>query len=600
MKTLGAVDIGNSTTEVCIAEENEAGKIRFLSSASVPTTGLKGTVSNVTGILAALEAATAMAKLTIRNISHLRINEAAPVIGGAAMETLTQTIITESSMLGHNPKTPAGAGTGYGKTIYIENLSRAATNEPYIVIISDKTSYEEAATLLNQARDINISGAILQQDEAVLVYNRIARKIPIIDEVRDIRKIKEGIETAIEAALPGQAIAMLSNPYGIATLLKLTPEETTHITPIAKSLIGAKSAVVMKAPYNTSAPPQKIGKINIEGDKNIEIDFSQGAKAVAHAIDSASNITNITGEPGTNIGNMLSKAIQSMATLAADGDKAQIRDLFAVDTFAPVAISGALAGETSLEKAIAVAAMVKAGRLPMEAIAKELAQKTGIYTTVTGIEPVMAALGALTTPGAGFPLAVLDLGGGSTDAAIIDANGTVKSVSLAGAGELATMMIQSQLGLASRLAAENIKRYPAAKVESMFHIRLETGEIIFYENGIDPRFFGSVVVLAPGGMIKIEEERPIEKIVSVRQEAKRGVFVNNAIRAINKLSPVTCGKNPVKHVILVGGSAEDFEIPGFISTAFAEMGMVCGRGNIRSTEGPRNAVATGLIMSLRA
>ncbi|MCL2572408.1 MAG: diol dehydratase reactivase subunit alpha [Defluviitaleaceae bacterium] len=589
MKILAAVDIGNSTTEVCLAEENDAGKIRFLSSTSVFTTGLKGTADNTTGILAALEEATVQADITLNQISHIRINEAAPVIGGAAMETLTQTIVTESSMLGHNPKTPAGMGTGYGKTILIENLPSIANQESYIVVISSETDYEEAAKIINQHS--NIIGAILQLDEAVLVYNRLDKKIPIIDEVRDIHKIKEGIETAIEAAPPGQSVGMLSNPYGIATLLKLTPEETLQITPIAKSLIGAKSAVVMKTPWRNLAPPQKIGSISIKGDKNIDVDFSHGAGTIAKAIEAAGNIRDITGEANTNVGNMLEKARASMTDLAGYGENPQIRDLFAVDTFAPVAISGALAGETSLEKAIAVAAMVTAGRLPMEAIAQGLSKKTGIYTTVTGVEPVMATLGALTTPGAGFPLAILDLGGGSTDAAIIDENGTVKSVSMAGAGELVTLMIQSQLGLASRITAENIKKYPAAKVESMFHIRLENGDTLFYEEGIDPRFFGSVVVLAPGGMIKIEEERPIEKIVRVRQEAKQGVFVNNAIRAIRKLNI------QAKHIILVGGSAEDFEIPGFLSTAFADMGMVCGKGNIRGTEGSRNAVATGLIMS---
>jgi len=604
MKILAAVDIGNSTTEVCLAEENESGKIRFLSGSAVFTTGLKATADNVTGILSALEEAAATAKLTLSEISHIRINEAAPVIGGAAMETLTQTVVTESSMLGHNPKTPAGYGTGVGKTINIQHLNRARAGEPYIIVVSQKVNYEIASNLINQAEGLNIAGAILQADEAVLAYNRLNRKIPIIDEVRGIHKINEDIETAIEVALPGQSVQMLSNPYGIATLLKLSAEETLHITPIAKSLIGAKSAVVMKTPWQNTAPPQKIGKITINGEKTISADFSQGAEAIMQAIESAGMITNISGEPDSNIGNMLTKAVESMSALAGmaatgpsgtakDGRCVQIRDLFAVDTFAPVAISGALAGETSLEKAIAVAAMVTAGRLPMQEIAKVLAAKTGVYTTVTGVEPVMAALGSLTTPGTRLPLAVLDLGGGSTDAALMDANGTVKSVSVAGAGELVTMMIQSQLGLASRITAENIKKYPAAKVESMYHIRLESGEIIFYESGINPRFFGSIVIMAPGGMIKIDEERPIEKIVSVRQEAKRSVFVKNATRAIKKLTP----SNDIKHVILVGGSAEDFEIPGFISTAFADIGMVCGRGNIRGTEGARGAVATGLVMA---
>ena len=51
----------------------------------------------------------------------------------------------------------------------------------------------------------------------------------------------------------------------------------------------------------------------------------------------------------------------------------------------------------------------------------------------------------------------------------------------------------------------------------------------------------------------------------------------------------------IDFVVLLGGSALDFEIPEMISAALAEHGIVCGTGNVRGSEGPRNAVATGLI-----
>lgn len=53
----------------------------------------------------------------------------------------------------------------------------------------------------------------------------------------------------------------------------------------------------------------------------------------------------------------------------------------------------------------------------------------------------------------------------------------------------------------------------------------------------------------------------------------------------------------IPNVVLVGGSAEDFEIPEMLMQALSEYRIVCGRGNIRGTEGPRNAVATGLLLS---
>ena len=110
MTYIAGVDIGNSTTEVCIGEVGGA-QVHFLSSASCKTTGTKGTIANVHGIRAALKEAMGKIGMETEALSLIRLNEAAPVIGDTAMETLTETIITDSSMIGHNPSTPAGAGS---------------------------------------------------------------------------------------------------------------------------------------------------------------------------------------------------------------------------------------------------------------------------------------------------------------------------------------------------------------------------------------------------------------------------------------------------------------------------------------------------------
>ena len=106
MRLIAGVDIGNSTTEVCIGQYGEDGRVTFLSGALRPTTGTKGTLPNVHGIKAALQAAVSAAGRDMSELAVIRINEAAPVIGDTAMETITETIITESSMIGHNPSTP--------------------------------------------------------------------------------------------------------------------------------------------------------------------------------------------------------------------------------------------------------------------------------------------------------------------------------------------------------------------------------------------------------------------------------------------------------------------------------------------------------------
>ena len=570
-KTVRVSSIGNSTTEVCVGEVTGNGNLTFLTSASCPTTGTKGTVENVYSVKNALKLAMSRIGRETSDIDLVRLNEAAPVIGDTAMETLTETVITDSSMIGHNPSTPAGAGQAVGEILLIGNISRGVPGTPYILAASAEHSYEEVAAVVNQYGSgsgqhdgIDIVGIILQADEAVLVENRIHKKVPIIDEVRRIDRLPDGVPAAIEVALPGQTVRMLSNPYGIATLLGLNAEETRTVTPIAKSLIGKRSAVVLKTPGgNIHENILPAGEIYFHGDRNITINLDEGADKIMAAAADAGDIRDISGQPDTNVGNMLSR----------------IRT-----------------GMSELDKSADIAAMVKTQKLPMQEIADRLKTELNTEVKVAGVEAVMASLGALTTPGTKLPLTILDMGGGSTDAAVISDDGHVTMTHQAGAGELVSMLIQTELGLSDRHIAEQIKKYPLAKVESLFHMRMENGQMTFVDDSIDPRFFGRVVLLTESGLIRIEEEIPMEKIVQVRREAKRKVFVTNAFRALRKVAPEHNLRN-ISTVVLVGGSAEDFEIPEMLMEAFTDYRIVCGRGNIRGSEGPRNAVATGLVLS---
>lgn len=599
MKLIAGVDIGNSTTEVCIGAVGEDNSFQFLSSASRMTTGTKGTLPNVLGIKAALEEAMDKIRLPFGALDLVRLNEAAPVIGDTAMETITETIITESSMIGHNPSTPAGAGEAVGELIFLENIWKGKPGVPYIVAAASKFSYEEVAARLNQhIPELDVRGLILQADEAVLVENRLSKKMPIVDEVRHIKKVPEGKLAAIEVALPGSSIRMLSNPYGIATLLKLNAEETKAVTPIAKSLIGKRSAVVIRTPNgNIRENVLPAGEITVHGQHDVTVNIDAGADRIMEALASVGEVRDIDGERDTNVGNMLTRIKTSMADVAKEHDsEIRITDILAVDTLAPVEISGSLAGETCMEKAVGIAAMVKTQQLPMKKIAERLEHELGVRAVVAGVEAVMASLGAMTTPGTKLPLAILDMGGGSTDAAVLEPDGSVRTTHQAGAGELVSMLIQTELGLGSRTTAEQIKKYPMGKVESLFHMRLENGAMQFFEESIDPRYYGHVVLLAPGEMLKVDEDIPMEKILEVRREAKRKVFVRNAVRALKIVAPEG-DLRKIPNVVLVGGSAEDFEIPEMLMEALSEYRIVCGRGNIRGVEGPRNAVATGLVLS---
>lgn len=600
MKILAGIDIGNATTETTLAILQRDGSREFLGSSIEKTTGIKGTKDNLNGVFRSLNKALENSNLEIEEIDVIKINEAAPVIGDVAMETITETIITESTMIGHNPSTPGGLGVGVGISIDLENIDKMSKEEDLIVLISDKWDFENASKILNEAFSLGykIKGAIAQKDDGVLINNRIKEVIPIIDEVHLFEKIPRKVLTAIEVAPVGKVIEVLSNPYGIATLFGLDSEETKAIVPISRALIGNRSAVVLKTPLgDVKARSIPAGTITIQGERgNLDIDVEEGAEAIMETLERAYPIEDILGESGTNSGAMLEKVRFTMAQLTnKDYSSIKITDLLAVDTISPQEVQGALAGEYSMENAVGIAAMVRSDRLQMDIIAEELEEKVKTPVEVGGVEAEMAIKGALTTPGTNTPVGILDLGAGSTDASFKDDKGRVSLVHLAGAGNMVTLLIQTELGLESFQLAEDIKKYPLAKVESMFHIRHEDGSVEFFKDQVDPSIFARIVIVKEGELIPIETDHSIDKIVQIRQEAKKKVFVTNAIRALQRVSP-SGNIRDIEHIVLVGGSSLDFEIPELITDALSTYGVVAGRGNIRGTEGPRNAVATGLIL----
>ncbi len=601
MKIVAGIDIGNATTETALARI-DGNQVEFLASGTVPTTGIKGTRQNINGVVHSLTSAMEKVGVEITELSQVCLNEAAPVIGDVAMETITETIITESTMIGHNPSTPGGMGVGVGETILITQLAAAAGGKDYIVVVPASVDFEDAARLINEgsAGTRQVTAAIVQRDDGVLIHNRLNHKIPIVDEVALVDKVPMGMRSAVEVAGVGGVVEVLSNPYGIATLFGLSSEETRQVVPIARALIGNRSAVVIKTPAG-DVKERKIpaGMIEFYGqNRTVKVDVDAGGEKIMQAVESLPVLEDVRGEPGTNAGGMLEKVRQVMANLTKQHPKdIHIQDLLAVDTFTPQKVQGGLANEFSQENAVGIAAMVKADRLQMEAIAKEFSEQINIPVQVGGVEADMAIRGALTTPGTNKPLAILDMGAGSTDASIINREGEIHSIHLAGAGNMVTLLIQSEMGLDSFDIAEDVKKYPLAKVESFFHVRHENGTVEFFSEPLDPNIFAKTVILKEGNMIPLEGDWSMEKIRLIRRQAKQKVFVTNALRALARVSP-TGNVRDIQFVVLVGGSALDFEVPQMVTDALSQYKVVAGRGNIRGTEGPRNAVATGLVLSL--
>jgi len=601
MEYIAGVDVGNNTTEVAIAEVKGQGEVSFVASAIVRTVGIKGTLQNAMGVITALDEALKPLARRRSDLALILLNEAAPVIGDVAMETITETIITESAMIGHNPATPGGQGLGVGTTISLEALGSAPAGGQWIVVVPGTVDFREAAARLNHLMGAGraIVGAIVRNDDGVLIHNRLLRPVPIVDEVQYIDRVPMGMPAAVEVAPAGRSIERLSNPYDIATIFALDPEETRRIVPIARALMGIRSAVVIKTPLGDIQERRiPAGKLLLLGGRQkARVAIEEGAEMIMRRVEEVAPLTEIQAEPGTNVGGMFEQVRRVMAELTDQPvQQIAVRDILAVDTFKPQRVLGALAGEYALGNAVGLAAMVETHKLPMQRLARKVEDEILIPCAVGGVEAEMAIRGALTTPGTRPPLAILDLGGGSTDAALISEDGTIQSIHLAGAGEMVTLLIDAELGLDDRELAENIKRHPLARVESLFHVRHEDGSVQFFEKALDPKFFGRLAIVTATGLVPCDTRSAMEKVITVRRQAKHKVFVNNAIRALRRIAPA--GNIRLIHfVALVGGSALDFEIPKMISDALNEYGVVTGRANIRGVEGPRNAVATGLILA---
>ena len=600
MRYVAGVDIGNATTEVAVAKID--GKdIEFLASGIGPTTGIKGTLDNISGVFYSLKNALDKLNMDYADLSEIRINEAAPVIGDVAMETISETIITESTVIGHNPSSPGGIGIGVGTSVLVTDIPKLKESCDVIAVVPSNVNYVEASKLINEAKEgVCIKGAIVQSDEGNLINHRLDNPIPIIDEVRLIEKVPIDLVCAIEVAPIGSVVSTLSNPYGIATLFGLTPQETKRVVPIARSLIGTRSGVVIKTPQgDVKERSVKAGTITFIGSKkSVTVDVDEGAGKIMEAIALIPEVEDIEGEIGTNAGNMLDKVRRVMARLTEKHPRdIKIQDLLAVDTFNPQKVVGGIADEFSLENAVGIAAMVKSDRLQMEMIAKVLTEKLRVPVFVGGVEADMAIKGALTTPGTSVPLAIVDMGAGSTDASIVNREGKVKLVHLAGAGNMVTLLIQSELGIDDFELAEDIKKYPVALVESLFHIRHEDGTVQFFTEPLSTDVFAKVVLVKENNeLVALDGVESVEKVKKIRSEAKKKVFVTNAIRSLSMVSP-TGNPRDIQFVVLVGGSALDFEVPTLVTDALGEYDIVAGRGNIRGCEGPRNAVATGLAMA---
>ena len=244
---------------------------------------------------------------------------------------------------------------------------------------------------INQAgkNNIEITGAIVQNDDGVLIHNRLHKPLPIVDEVSHLHLVPLGMPAAVEVAGPGRAIEKLSNPFDIAAIFQLSPEETKRIVPLARALTGARSAVVIKTPRGDIQERRiPAGRITLIGERRREdVQVEAGAEAIMEKLAAVSPLVEIQAESGANVGGMFEHVRKVMADLTDQPVGAiRIQDILAVDTLKPQRVLGGLAGEFSPGNAVCLAAMVKTHKLPMQRLARKIWEEIGVPVEVGGVE----------------------------------------------------------------------------------------------------------------------------------------------------------------------------------------------------------------------
>lgn len=194
-----------------------------------------------------------------------------------------------------------------------------------------------------------MAGAICQADDGVLIVNRLPVGIPIVDEVSAVDRVPLDMKCCVEVAPPGRVVELLSNPYDIATLFDLSPEETRQIVPVARALVGNRSAVVVRTPLGEVRERRiPAGELYIQGPGGKRtVNVEDGAEAIQTTVAASAPVENIFGQPGTHVGGMMERVRRTMSDLTGIPlGEVSIRDLLAVDTLVPQKVVGGWRGSS--------------------------------------------------------------------------------------------------------------------------------------------------------------------------------------------------------------------------------------------------------------
>jgi Diol dehydratase reactivase ATPase-like domain/DD-reactivating factor swiveling domain len=556
---VAGIDVGNHTTEIVLARVREGG-VEPLAHGQAPTRGRKGSLESLEGaeaLLYKLEVETTVA------VDELVLATLRPVdTSTVPLPPASSPRSPVRSLRRPDARTPAGTGSAVGRHVPLADLAGDVIDGPAIVSVDSATDFEVAAREISDgvSRGWHIAGVIAEQDDAVLIRNRIPIDVPVVDEV-DLHDLEPGALVAVEVVAEGRAYRALADPIALSAAMHLGQDQIHHVAEFTREL--ADSPAIAVTPR--TGPLQPLAADDDYVDCSIDGELMRYSPAQAHSI--------LRLEPP---GNVVSVRIGAM-TAADRGmavDDAFFTDLASID-------NGAWLRRGVADARGTVVALLAADHV--SDAAATLAELTGRPAHTIATEPEASACGARTTPGLPPDTIVCDIGGGT-----IDVVGAHRTVIAAGAGETITIAVARVLGI-PRALAEGVKRTPALRVENPHVAHEEDGRRVFLDRPANSDAIGWLCTRGSAGLVPFSSRLAAEEWRSLRLAIKQETVAANIARCMKAFD------QPPTALVLAGGGALDDELLRTVGESLRTIPVVVGRANIDGVHGPRFAVASGLV-----
>ena len=556
---VAGIDVGNNTTEIVLARVRD-GMVEPITHAQAPTRARKGSRESLAGAAVLLHKLEVDAKVVADELvlSTLRPVDAATV----PIPPATSPRSPVRSLRRPHSSTPAGGGSGVGRHVPLGDLAGDVLDCSAIVSVDSATDFEVAAREISRAvsRGWRIAGVIAEQDDAVLIRNRIPIDVPVVDEV-DLGGLEPGALVAVEVVAEGRAYRAMADPIALSAALHLGHDQIHLVAEFTREL--ADSPAIAVTPR--TGPPEP------PAADDDYVDCTVDGEVVRYSPAQAQSILRL--EPPGRVARVRLRAIPA-AEHGIAVDDAFFTDLSSID-------NGAWLRRGVADARGTVVALLAADHVSDAAAA--LQEFTGRPARTIATEPKASARGARTTPGLPPNSIVCDIGGGT-----IDLVGADRTVVAAGAGETITIAVARVLGIPHALA-ERVKRTPAVRVESPHIAHEEDGRRVFLDGPAPTAAIGWLCTRGSAGLVPFSSRLAAEEWRSLRLAIKQETVAANIARCMKAFD------QPPTALVLAGGGALDDELLRTVGESLRTIPIVVGRANIDGVHGPRFAVASGLV-----